>query len=71
MENPTHIRNFTRNLNGSSQAPLRDWQPVTGGEICIGVNIASMGYPNATEGTNATISVQAAGGDGDLFQVRS
>lgn len=70
MENPETSYNFTHNLNGTSQPALRDWQPVGGGEICIGVNINSLGYPNATEGINATIAVQAAGGDGNLFQVR-
>jgi hypothetical protein len=69
--NPTDIKNFTTASDGSTQAPVRDWFRVDGADLCIGVDIQSLGYPNGTDGTNATIAVQYSGGDGDLFQVRA
>jgi hypothetical protein len=70
-QNPTDIKNFTTTANGTQQAPLRNFFQVNGGDICIGVNVGSIGYPEAKNGTNATISVQYSGGDGDLWQVSS
>jgi hypothetical protein len=70
VDAPTDIKNFTFTPSGAAQAPLRDFFQVNSEDICIEVNIASVGYPNATEGTRATIAVEYSGGDGNLFQVR-
>ncbi|CAG8778545.1 17223_t:CDS:2, partial [Acaulospora colombiana] len=61
--NPSNIKNFTTASDGSTQAPVRDWFRVDGSDLCIGVDIQSLGYANGTDGTNATIAVQYSGGD--------
>ncbi|CAG7848051.1 SubName: Full=Uncharacterized protein {ECO:0000313/EMBL:CCA71822.1} [Serendipita indica DSM 11827] len=66
--NPTNISDFTNSTTGQTQAPVRDFFQVDGEDICIGVNVKSIGYQNVTEGTPATLAVQYAGGDGNLFQ---
>ena len=67
--NPTNISDFTNSTTGQTQAPVRDFFQVDGEDLCIGVDIKSIGYPNVTEGTLATLAVQYSGGDGNLFQV--
>jgi hypothetical protein len=65
---PSDIRNFTQTSTGLAQPPIRNWFQIDGEAICIGVDISSIGYPQATNGTNATLAVQYDGGDGNLFQ---
>jgi hypothetical protein len=65
---PSDIRNFTQTSSGQAQPPIRNWFQIDGSAICIGVDISSIGYPSATNGTKATLAVQYNGGDGALFQ---
>ncbi|KAG8805431.1 hypothetical protein FRC17_005522, partial [Serendipita sp. 399] len=66
--NPTTIADFTNTTTGGEQKPVREFLTVEGEDICIGVDIRSVGYPNATDSTPATLSVLYEGGDGPLFQ---
>lgn len=65
---PTDIKNFTQTSSGQDQPPIRDWFQIDGEDICIGVDITSVGYSSAHNGTNATIAVLYQGGDGSLYQ---
>ncbi|KAG8812813.1 hypothetical protein FRC19_002875 [Serendipita sp. 401] len=65
---PTTIQDFTNTTTGGEQPPVRAFLTVDGEDICIGVDIQSVGYPNATDNTPATLSILYEGGDGALFQ---
>jgi hypothetical protein len=56
-------------LSDFSSTPLQNFFSTSKeGPYCIPVGFAS--FPDAKNGTNATIQIQHDGGDGNLYQVR-
>lgn len=70
VQNPTTFADFNTTFpNGTVNQFLVPFFDISGeGLHCVNVNIESLGLPNVTDGTNATIQVEFNGGDGTLFQ---
>lgn len=69
--NPSAFSEFNQTSSGQPIPYLKPFIQLSGtGEVCIPVDIASLGVPGVQDGTNATIQVQFNGGDGELYQVR-
>ncbi|KAG9026398.1 hypothetical protein FRB95_008885 [Tulasnella sp. JGI-2019a] len=68
-QNPSNFTSFNTTPSGQTYAYLKPYiQLSSAGEMCVPVNISSLGVSGVGEGTNATILVQYNGGDSPLYQ---
>ena len=69
-QNPTNFEVFNTSSSGIELPLAVDWFTSSGaGEICIPVDVASLGIEGVGDGSNVTLQAMFTGGDGNLFQV--